>query len=188
MEQVLFGMVCQCACDLICTTVGSIDRVEPEQLTGLALERADHEGSLARIAIDIKGRRVVAVYSKRRRILELGGEDQAQIGIDLALLRVGAGYIGAVAICRRRRPTNKMVVLVCGDDEQRIVPRDPGVGETLKEFPEGLVVGGESLNVSALAGPEGSAARKVIVMGVRDVSKDDRHAGLKHCRQITERL
>ena len=150
------------------------------------LERSRHRGGLGGIAVDIKCRRIVAVNLERRDVAELGVDRAVEVGVDLALFGVGAGYLGPVAIGRRRRPADKMIVLVGGDDKQRVVFGDAVYFQAVEEFPERGVVGGELLDISVLAGTEGAALTgEVIVVRVGNVAVNHRHPCLEHRREIT---
>jgi hypothetical protein len=116
------------------------------------------------------------LHAERRHIAELGVDYSVQIGVDLALFRIGAGHFNAVAIRRRRRTPDKMVVFVGGEDEQRIVFSNAVLLQPIEKFPESVIICGELLYVAALAGAEGAAlTRKVIVVRVGDIAVDHRH-------------
>ncbi|HEX9589606.1 MAG TPA: hypothetical protein VGA15_17920, partial [Bradyrhizobium sp.] len=151
---------------------------EPQEIAGFALEGSRHAGSLRGIASDVESRCVVAVHGEGRRISELGKDHVAQIGVNFALFRIGARHLDPVTIRRRRRPSDKMIVLICGDNEQRVIFGDPVLLRAIEEFAEGLVVCGKLLDVPALAGAEGATTGDVIVVGVGDITNQSLRAPL----------
>ena len=111
------------------------------------------------IAVDVERRRIVAMHAERRRIGELGGIDQAQIGVDLAFLAHRCRNVDAVTMAGLGgSPERKVIVLVGGDDEQRIVLGDAVLRKPGEEVAEGLVVVLELRHIACLAGAE-SAVR-----------------------------
>jgi hypothetical protein len=89
-----------------------------------------------------------------------------------------------------------MIVLVGGDDEERVLLGDPAVGETGEELAERLVEGGERLDIAGLTRPEEchfvgiypGQRLLVVVVGILDIAGDDRDAGLQHRREIAQGL
>jgi hypothetical protein len=130
---------------------------------------------------------------ERRCIAKLGGDHRVDTIVDLAFLRIGAGRRDAIATLRRRRTADEMIAFVGGDDEERVAFGDPVLGEAREELAEGLVVGGERVDIAGLARPEGrhlvgidtGKRLLVVVVGVLDIAGDDRDAGLEHRCQIT---
>src|SRR6202035_887544 len=94
--------------------------------------------------------------AERRRVAELRENPRVQIGIDLALQRIGARHGDAVAIGRRWRSVSEMVVFVGGDHKDRIILGDAVAGEAAEELAEGGVVRGQLLDVTGLARTERS--------------------------------
>ena len=95
------------------------------------------------------------MHLESRRVTEFGRDHGGQISSDLALLCVGARCCHTVAIRGRGRSADEMVVLVGGDDEERILSSDAVLGEPGKELPECLIVGLKLLDITGFAGPEG---------------------------------
>ena len=111
------------------------------------LQRPRHRVGGRWITRYIEGRRVVRVNQERGCVLPLGQQQAVDEGIDLADMGVGAGRVNAIAICRGRRTADKMVVFVCGNDEQRIVLGDAVSCKPCKELAESRVVDLELLDV-----------------------------------------
>src|SRR5215831_2415895 len=135
--------------------------------------------------------------TERRRIAKLGREYRRQIGRDLTLFLIGARCVYAVAICRRGRSAGKVVVLVGRDDEERIAFRDAVLGEPGKKLAKGLVINLQLLDIARFAWPKGLfGCRKrntresgaAVVVGVRNIAIDYRHARLEHRRKVTQCL
>ena len=175
MQQRLLGLVGKRLGYLVDRAVRTLGDIETEHRRGLLLQHARLRIGLAGIAVDVEGRRVIAVHAEWCHVVELRGVHLAQIGIDFALQGVGAWCRHAVAIRRRRRPADEMVVLVGGDDEQGIVLSDAVLGEAGKKFAECLVECLQLRLVTCFTGAKSAAADNVIVVRVLDIAVDDRH-------------
>src|SRR6516164_5565548 len=110
------------------------NRVDRGEAGDIALELPGHRVGLSGIAGDVDGRRRIGVYGETGRVVLLRRQQAAQIGVDLADLRVGARHVHAVTIGRRGVAADKVVVFVWGDDEQRVARADAVGGKTVEEF------------------------------------------------------
>src|SRR5207248_1114107 len=96
-----------------------------------------------RVAVYVDGRRRVAVDRERRLATR---KQRGEVRVDLAdLVRRARRHdveiavrVSPVAVVRDA--AGEVVVLVCGDDEQRVVLVDPVLLQTLEEGPESVVV------------------------------------------------
>src|SRR5204863_8450842 len=88
---------------------------------------------------------------------------------------------------RGRRAAGEVVVLVGGDDEQRVGRGDAVVVQPVEERAERVVVGLQRGDVPRLTRPVRGAAG-VLVVGVGDVPEGDRYPGLLHLGDVAERV
>ena len=77
-----------------------------------------------------------------------------------------------------------MVVLVGGEDEERVLRRDAVFGEAGEELAKCFVKGGKLADVTRFAGPECAGVGDVVVMSVLDLAVDNRDACFDHRCQI----
>ncbi len=101
--------------------------------------------------------------------------------------RVGARSVDAVA-GTEWRPPSIVVVLIGGEDKERVAWINSVITHSREELIERIVICFELRDVARLAGTKGAKWECVAVMCIRDVGVRDGHAVLLHCRGVSERL
>ena len=178
-------------------------RIERLRGSGVTLELSQGRIGGSRIAVDVDRRSRVAV-DRERRLRGRRREQRAQVRVDLAdLVRRArrrrievAVRVAPIAVVRDA--AGEVVVLVGGDDEQRVLLVDPVLLQPVEEGRERVVVRLQRCDVIRFAGTRGARkdsvrvgrsreSVRVVVMRVRDVPERDRNAGLLHLRDVAER-
>ena len=171
-------------------------RVRHRQVRHRLLEVACLCRVARRIAGDVDVRRHVAVDAevgrRRRAVVDVVRRDEPlQVGVDLAHVLVGARLRHAVARRVVGRRAGEVVALLDGDDEERVVLRDPVLLHAREELSERLVVVLELLDVPGLAGTVrvmDLAREPVGVVRVGEVAERHGNAGLLHLRDLGQRI
>src|SRR5258707_9659924 len=100
---------------------------------------------------------------------------------------VRAGSIDAIAGAIERRPARKMIILISGEDEERVAGRDAIICKTREELIEGAVIISKLLDVPRLPRSERSEGERVALVSVRDVGVGDRDTVFLHRSGVRKR-
>src|SRR5437868_15513754 len=85
----------------------------------------------------------------------------------------------SITVRRRWRASNKMVAFIGGHDEESVLLGNSIFCETGEEFVEGIIIGCECGNVAGFTGAI-SRSRRMLVVGVRNISERNGHTMLLH--------
>src|SRR6267154_1428048 len=81
-----------------------------------------------------------------------------------------------------------MIVLIGGEDKERVARVNSVITHSCEELIERIVICFELRDVARLAGTKGAKWERVAVVRIRDVRVSDRHAVLLHCGRVREGL
>ncbi len=165
--------------------------VDRRESGSVMLELTRNGGVTRGLAADVERRRHIKMNVERRfgeiKRGILLAEQCLNVGQDFAdgvranrSWCVRAGSIDAIAGAIERRPARKMIILISGEDEERVAGRDAIICKTREELIEGAVIISKLLDVPRLPRSERSEGERVALVSVRDVGVGDRDTVFLH--------